>query len=446
MEDWIKSHRISEVECLIPDMSGIARGKILPASRFLKAVASDGLRIPEGIYVMSVTGEFADEAWGSVVDETGPDVYMRPDPETIRFVPWYQEPTAQVICDAYYYDGREVEIASRSVLKRVLKLYEERGWRPVVAPEIEFFLVKQNEDPDYPLAPPIGRSGRPETGRQAYGIDAINEFDPLFEDVYDYCEEQELEVETLIHEGGAAQCEVNLNHGDPLSLADQVFLFKRTMRQAALRHKVYATFMAKPMANEPGSAMHVHQSIVDVRTGENLFSDKDGNNTELFMNFIAGQQKYLINAMLLLAPNVNSYRRIVPWLDAPINVQWGVDNRTVGLRVPISDKNARRLETRLAGADANAYLAIAGSLACGYLGMVQKLQPTPPCTGDAYKLPFVLPRHLDDAIAQIEQCQELKEVLGERFVGALCCVKRDENEAYRRIISSWEREHLLLNV
>ena len=148
------------------------------------------------------------------------------------------------------------------MLRRVVELYENRGWKPVVAPEIEFYLVKPNNDPDYPLEPPVGRSGRPESARQSYSIAAVNEFDDLFDDIYDFSEAQDLEIDTLIHEDGAAQMEINLRHGDPLVLADQVFLFKRTIREAALRHEMYATFMAKPMSSEPGSAMHIHQSIM----------------------------------------------------------------------------------------------------------------------------------------------------------------------------------------
>ena len=186
--------------------------------------------------------------------------------------------------------------------------------------------------------PPVGRSGRPETGRQAYGIDAVNEFDPLFEEIYDFCEAQEIDIDTLAHEAGAAQMEINFNHGDAMDLADQAFLFKRTVRQTALRHKVYATFMAKPLADEPGSAMHLHQSVVDRRTARNLFAQKSGADSALFRSHIAGLQRYLPAAMPLLAPNVNSYRRLLPWSDAPINVHWGLDNRTVGLRVSLRPK------------------------------------------------------------------------------------------------------------
>jgi len=444
IKDFLKEHQIDEVECLVPDMAGIARGKILPAARFLESRARNDLRIPEGVFVQTVTGDYPDE--GVVTSHAVRDVYLTPDPSTIRLVPWYNEPTAQVICDAYNFDGSQVEFASRSVLMRVLALYEERGWRPVVAPELEFFLVDVNTDPDYPLVPPIGRSGRRETSRQSYGVDAVNEFDPLFEDVYDFCEADGIGIDTLTHESGAAQMEMNFNHGAALELADQAFLFKRTVREAGLRHKVYATFMAKPMQGQPGSSMHVHQSVLDAKTGRNLFAQKNGNDSKMFHNHIAGLQKHLPAVMPLLAPNVNSYRRLIPHSDAPINTHWGYDNRTVGLRVPHADPENRRVENRLAGADSNPYLALAASLACGYLGVVERLKPRPPVDGSAYRLAHTLPRTLYDALHRFTASRPIKRVLGEKFVAAVSLVKETELEAYQQVISSWEREHLLLNV
>lgn len=164
----------------------------------------------------------------------------------------------------------------RNVLKNVLSLYKEKGWKPVVAPEIEFYLVAMNDDPDYPLHPPKGRSGRSIVGGQSYSIAGINEFDELIDDIYHFSEKQGLEIDTLIHEEGPAQLEINLRHGDPIELADQVFLFKRTIREAALKHGIYATFMAKPMQGQPGSAMHIHQSVIEIDSGRNIFSNKDG--------------------------------------------------------------------------------------------------------------------------------------------------------------------------
>jgi glutamine synthetase len=443
-EDYITQRHISEVECLVADMSGTARGKILPPKKFLKGQRNRGLRIPEEIFTLTINGRYVQDT--NAVSDSAIDVYLEPDSDTTRMVPWYNEPTAQVICDVFHLNDDPVDIAPRHVLKRVLALYKEKGWRPVVAPELEFYLVKRNPDSDYPLEAAIGRSGRKEPGGQAYGIDAANDFDPVVEDIYDFCEAQELDVDTLSHESGPAQLEINFNHGDPLELADQVFLFKRTVRQAALKHDMYATFMAKPHANEPGSSMHVHQSVVDARTGRNLFASKDGKYSKLFMNHIGGLQKYLSAALALCAPNVNSYRRLVPDSDAPTNVHWGVDNRTVPLRVPSSDPSNTRIENRVTGADANPYLAFAASLACGYLGMVERIKPSEAVTGSAYRFAHTLPISLDEALDKLNYTKALKQVLGEKFVEAYKDVKFEEMQNFRRVISSWEREYLLLNV
>jgi glutamine synthetase len=442
IHQFFKTHGTQEVEAIIPDMAGIARGKIMPAQKFAEDA---GMRLPESIFLQTVTGDYPLDT-SAAMSPAEIDIVLKADSRTVRVVPWAAEPTAQVIHDCFYNDGRRVTMAPRHVLRHVLELYAQRGWDPVVAPELEFYLIEPNIDADYPLKPPVGRSGRAEPGRQSYSIAAVNEFDPLFDDIYDFCEKQDIEIDTLIHEDGPAQMEINLLHGNALDLADQAFLFKRTAREAALKHKMYTTFMAKPHAREPGSAMHIHQSIIDRKTGQNIFSDKDGTPSQLFFAHIAGLQKYLPAAMSLFAPNVNSYRRMTRHQLAPINVQWGYDNRTAGLRVPMSSPEARRVENRVGGADANPYLAIAASLACGYLGMIEELQPTEPISGSAHDLPFSLPRSLDDALRQLKACDALVELLGEPFVAAFTIVKESEYEVFLQVISSWEREHLLLNV
>ena len=444
LKEWLKERRITEVELLVPDMAGIARGKILPTSKFLAGLDNDTLRLPESVFGQMVTGADAET---EALTYQAPDMILAPDADTICVVPWYREPTAQVVCDCYDRKEKPIALAPRQILKNILALYAEKGWRPVVAPEVEFFLAQKNIDADYPLLPPAGKSGRPQTGRQAYSIDAVNEFDPLFEDVYDFCEAQEIGIDSLIHEEGVAQVEINFNHGDPLQLADHTFLFKRTVRQAALRHDIYATFMAKPYEQEPGSAMHIHISIVDAHKGTNLFSTRGGKDTRLFLAYIAGLQRYLPAAMPLIAPYVNSYRRLVRYLSAPVNTHWGHENRTVGLRIPESEPKNRRIENRVPGADANPYLAIAGSLACGYLGMTQNLSPTKPMEGNAYEsMRYQLPRHLLDAISRFRNSQDMRELLGEAFVDLYSDVKTSEHDAYQQVVSPWERQHLLLNV
>jgi glutamine synthetase len=440
IKNWCRERSITEVEAFMPDMSGVARGKIMPAEKYCE---QGGIRLPEALILQTVTGGYPED-W-STVHPSDRDMWARGDASTIRMVPWAAEPTAQVIHDCFHSDGSPVEATPRHVLRRVLAAYAAQGWHPKVAPELEFYLVKRNVDADYPLEPPVGRSGRAETGRQAFGIDALNEFGPVIDDIYDFCESQNIELDTVVHESGSAQMEFNLEHGDALELADQAFLVKRTVREAALRREMYATFMAKPMENEPGSSMHIHQSVLDA-DGANIFADEQGNYTALFRAHVAGLQKYTPAAMGFLAPNVNSYRRITRHLAAPINVQWGYDNRTAGLRVPASDARSMRVENRVAGADANPYLAIAASLACGYLGMMEGLEPTTPIEGSAYDMPYALPRNLEESLRLLTDSKPLGNLLGARFVRAFIAVKEQEFAAFLNVISSWEREYLLLNV
>jgi glutamine synthetase len=444
MSAWLNERGITEVECLLPDMTGIPRGKILPRTKFH---LDKGMRLPESILGMTVTGEYPDDdAFNNIIRVSDSDMVLRPDPDTVCFVPWTVDPTAQVIHDCFNFQDELIEYAPRSVLRKVLDLYDQKGWKPVIAPELEFYILARNTDPDMPLQAPIGRSGRAESGRQAYSIDAVNEFDPLFEDIYEYCEKQNLEIDALIHEVGTGQMEINFMHGDPLQLADSVFLFKRTVREAAFRHDMYATFMAKPMADQPGSAMHIHQSVIDKKTGENVFSNANGSDSDLFKHAIGGLQQYLPPAMVLMAPFVNSYRRLVRDNAAPINVQWGRDNRTVGIRIPEAKKAARRLENRVPGVDANPYIAIATSLACTYLGMINKIEPEKELLGSGYLHQQELPRSLLEAMDLLDTVPDLHALLGEKFIRLYLSVKRQEYTEYMKVISPWERRHLLLHV
>lgn len=440
---WLKEHKISEVECIVPDTTGNARGKFIPAHQF---ISQRDHKLPEAILVQTVTGEYTDEHW-DFVEPTDTDMILRPDAATLRTVPWAREPTAQIIADCYKPDGTPHPLSTRNVLRYILKLYEEAGLRPVLAPEMEFYLVHKNTDPDYVLIPPKGRSGRREVARLSYSIDAVAEFEDFVEDMYDFADHQKLDVDTLIHENGAAQMEINFRHGDPLSMADQVFVFKRTVRETALKHNMYATFMAKPMQNEPGSALHLHQSILELETGRNIFMGKDGKPTAAMMHYLGGLQRYTPGLISFYAPNVNSYRRLAPDIAAPINLSWGFDNRTTAFRVPNSTPENLRIENRFPGADANPYLAIAATLASGLLGMRQKLQPTDPHQGTANDEDVMVARTLEEAVRQLgDTSEDIQEMIGSLFMRAYAAVKLDEFEEFNRVISSWEREHLLLQV
>ncbi|KPQ14285.1 MAG: glutamine synthetase [Rhodobacteraceae bacterium HLUCCO18] len=437
---YLEGRSIDEVECIVADLAGVARGKAMPGSKF---AAQTHFYLPNSIFFQTVTGD-----WAEVMDDgyTEPDMVLTPDFSTASPAPWTADWTLQVIHDIALQDGTPVPFAPRNVLKRVVALYQARGWTPVVAPEMEFYLVAPNTDPARAIEPPMGRSGRRAAARQAYSMSAVDEYGPIIDDIYDFAEAQGLEIDGILHEGGAGQIELNLRHGDPVRLADEIFYFKRMIREAALRHECYATFMAKPIEGEPGSAMHVHHSVVDTKTGQNIFSAPDGSETEVFMHFIGGMQRHLPSVIALLAPYVNSYRRYVRDFAAPINLHWGRDNRTTGLRVPVSDIASRRVENRLPGMDCNPYLGIAASLACGYLGLVGQIAPAEAFTGDAYTGGDDIPKGLDSALELFNSDAAIADVLGPEFCKVYTAVKSLEYSEFLQVISPWEREHLLMNV
>lgn len=441
--EWLALRGIEDIECITPDQAGVARGKMMPSKKF---TSNTSLALPSAVFMATITGDYPENGNGFQYPENDGDLRLEPDLATLSVVPWEDDPTAQVICDIVYQNGSRVEFTPRNVLRNIVEAYTNLGLKPVVAPEIEFYLVQNNPDPDYPLTPPVGRSGRAIGGGQGYSIAGVNEFDELIDDMYHFSEAQGLEIDTLIHEEGAGQLEINLRHGDPVELADQVFLFKRTIREAALKHDMYATFMAKPIQGQPGSAMHIHQSIVDIKTGNNIFTNPDNSESEAFYHFIGGLQKHMANALVMLAPYVNSYRRLVPDVSAPVNLRWGYDNRTTAFRVPRSDPQSRRVENRIPSSDANPYLALAASLACGLIGLQDKIKPDEPATDTVNLNHIELPRGLVEAVALFEDDKRLRAVLGDAFVTTYAAIKRQEFETFMDVISPWEREYLLLNV
>ena len=450
-EKWLKDNAITEVECLVPDLGGIARGKILPTNKFIRGLKDDSHRLPQSIFIQTISGGYAtegdEELPNEVYNPTDIDVILRSDFNTIRVVPWYEDPTAQVICDAVSLNGSPITNSSRYVLKNILKMYDDRDLIPIVSPEVEFYLVKPNSDADYPLEVPIGQSGRQETGKQAFGIDAVNEFDPLFEDLYNYCEAQNIEIDTMNHESGSAQMEINFQHGNPLELADQIFLFKRTLRQSALKHKLYATFMAKPMENQPGSSLHLHQSLYDKKTNKNIFYHSKNTISKTMNYYLGGLQEYTPKLMTIHAPNVNSYRRLFATWDAPRNTKWGVGNRSCGFRIPSIEEKSMRVENRISGSDTNPYLVVAANLAAGYLGIEKKIKATEETKKSTFDdKTSSLPKNIDEAISLFEKDDDLRKIFGQKFIKTISAIRRVEYQAYLKVISSWEREYLLLNV
>jgi glutamine synthetase len=392
--------------------------------------------------MQAVTGEYS---YNPVFPDSDPDVRLVPDYRTVALSPWASTPRAMAVHDCLELDGSLCQFAPRSVLKQVLASYAALGINPVMAPEIEFYLTAANADPALPLEAPKLRGGRAEVGQSAFSLNMLNELAPFWDEFRAACTTLGIGTDTWIHEVGALQYEINLMHGDPVVVADQAFLFKYAAREVALKHGLNAVFMAKPVAGSAGSSMHLHTSLV-AADGHNVFSEADGNASALFGQFIAGLQTYGPELMLMFAPNVNSYRRYVAGSQAPTNMAWGYDNRTTGLRIPASSPVARRVENRVAGADANPYLAIAATLAAGLRGIEEQLTPSEPLAGNGYDQAHGLPRSMDAALDRMQNSCFAREIFGDNFVTGYCAVKALELDSFLNEVSAWERRFLLPQV
>lgn len=432
-------HGVRDVECIFPDISGYPRGKLMPAESFL---VGGELRICQAIPMQAVTGDYS---YNPVFPDSDPDVRLLPDYATVTLAPWANVPRAVAIHDCLELDGSLCQFAPRSTLKGVLARYAALGLTPVVAPEIEFYLTAPNADSTQPLQAPALRGGRAEVGQSAFSLNMLNELAPFWNELRDACRTLGIATDTWIHEVGATQYEVNLLHGDAVAVADQAFLFKYAAREIALKHGLNAVFMAKPIAGSAGNSMHLHISVVDTE-GNNVFSLADGSESPHLGHFIAGLQTFLPELMLMLAPNVNSYRRYVTGSQAPVNLQWGYDNRTTGLRIPASGPSARRVENRLAGADANPYLAMAASLAAGLEGLQAQLAPSEPLTGNGYDSAHSLPRSMEESVQAMQHSAFARTQFGDPFVTGYCAVKALEWASFQSEISAWERRFLLPQV
>jgi glutamine synthetase len=441
IQAFFNKHGIRDVECLFPDVTGYPRGKLMPATSF---AAGAELRIAQAIPMQCVTGDYS---YDPIFPDADPDIRLVPDYSTLKLAPWSSVPRAFAIHDCIELDGTHCAFAPRSVLKEVVARYTAQGLTPVVAPEIEFYLTAPCTDPAQALTAPAARNGRAEAGQSAFSMNMLNELSAFWDAFRGTLDGLGIQADTWIHEVGTTQYEINLLHGDPVQVADQAFLFKYAAKELAIAHGLNAVFMAKPLAGAPGSSMHLHQSMLDA-AGRNIFSGDDGQETPAFAHFIAGLQTYVPDMTLLYAPHVNSYRRFVKGSQAPINLEWGYDNRTTGLRIPLSGPAARRVENRIAGADANPYLAIAASLAAGLAGMDEKLAPSTPLPAGAngYALEYALARSFLPALEALRNSAASRRLLGDKFVTAYTAVKELEYDSYLSEISAWERRFLLPQV
>ena len=446
IKQWLYDNKVQDVEVLVSDFAGIGRGKKMPVNKFINTLGTDELRLPDSLFAMTIDCDFIGNEY--ITDVEG-DVFLAPDFSTVGLVPWCENVTAFFICDVLKKDGSPHNTSPRQVLKSVLSLYEKKGLKPIIAPEFEFTLIAGGEGSDFnnPPKAPTGKSGRTTIDKGVLSMDGVAEFGTLFDDVRRYCELMGLPMDALVQEAGVGQFEFNIAHGEALELADSSFHFKRVMKWVAVQNGLQASFMAKPYPDDFGNSMHIHQSIVDIKTGLNIFADENGKNTNLFLSYIGGLQKYVASSMLFFTPYDNSYLRLSSALSSPVNTHWGFENRSVGLRVPDGGRAARRVENRIAGSDANPYLVIAGSLLCGYLGMIEGLEPSDEITGSAYGLKTNrLPQNIYASYESLENSDEIRGLLGDEFIQTYLDVKKAEIKARSNVLSSWDIKYLLTNV
>lgn len=428
---------VDEVECVTPDLNGVPRGKVMTADGFLEGRR---LQLARGVLLQCMMGGYPEAKFYGSDDS---DLALNAVAGQIHRLPWSDTPRAFAICDADEFDGSSSGLSTRGLLKKIVARYAAHGWQPVVATELEFFIFAANPDPQKPFQPPVGLDGRREDGCSAFSVSSNSGLRPFFSEVYKCMEAVGLPRDTFMHEMGVSQFEINLLHGDPLLLADQTFLFKHLLKEVALKHGLTVVCMAKPLANTPGSSMHIHQSVVEAGTGKNIFTAANGDATPAFYHFIAGQQAAMADFTALFAPHVNSYQRLFHPYASPNNACWSEDNRAAGLRIPASSPVARRVENRLAGADANPYLALAASLAAGLHGLEHELQPTPPIQGD-FDVPqeMKLPNNMQSALQRLQASTLAIEAFGAEFVEGYIATKTMELTSFFEEITPWERRVL----
>lgn len=428
---------IDEIECVTPDLNGVPRGKVMTAQGFLEGRR---LQMARGVMLQCIMGGYpAAKFYGS---DDG-DLALVPDPGQFHRLPWSEEPRALVICDADELDGSSSGLSTRGLLKAVMARYAALGLAPVVATELEFYVFAPNPDPRQAFQAPLGKDGRREEGQSAFSVSSNNGLRPFFSDVYRCMSELGLPRDTFMHEMGVSQFEINLLHDDPLLLADQTFLFKHLLKEVALKHGLTVVCMAKPLASTPGSSMHIHQSLVEIDSGRNVFSDSEGQATDTFHHFIGGLQACMADFTAFFAPNVNSYQRLCHPYASPNNACWSEDNRAAGLRIPASSPSARRVENRLPGADANPYLAIAASLAAGLHGIEQRVSPSSAIQGE-----FLVPEHLSlpctlhAALERLKRSTLARELFDAEFIEGYVATKTLELTDFLDEITPWERRVL----
>ena len=429
---------LQAVEFLVVDPNGIMRGKWAPADALKKAFM-EGVNFPMSIHGLDV--------WGREVTETGmhietgdQDGFFRAVPGTLSRVPWAKRPTAQVLLRTFTPEGQPFRPDSRNALARITKAMAQRNLFPVVAFELEFYLLQPGTDWDDGMPAPVGAENGPDRQRM-YGLDDLDEYEHLFEDIRMAADAQGLPIDTIIKEAAPGQFEVNLKHrADPLRAADDVIMLRRTVYGCARKHGLQATFMAKPFMEYAGNGMHVHASMLNAE-GSNIFADPAEGET-LLKGAVAELLRTMPQALLIFINSWNGFRRIQPGSYAPTRAVWGENNRSVALRIPASTPQNRRIEHRIAGADANPYLVLCAILQAMMEGLEKKAEPPPPVVGNAYEGnegAEHLPDDMDEALQLMRSGQFCDRALGPELSRIYKDLKRAEILAFWAEITPLER-------
>jgi glutamine synthetase len=433
---------IETVQLVITDANGVGRGKNI-AREEVDALYRSGRNVAGSILGLDITGEDVEET-GLVWAVGDADQVCRPVAGSLSRAPWLSRPAAQVLGTMFELDGRTAKADPRHVLARTVERLHATGLTPVVAVELEFYLLQRDEAGR--LGPARGlMTGRSTGSIDAYGLGRLDDMSPLFDDLYAAARAQRLPVRTLMSEYAPGQFEITLEHrADALRAVDEAVLFKRAIRGVASRHGCIACFMAKPFEGMAGTGMHLHASLADKR-GRNAFASDDPAGTPLLRHAIGGLRATLADGMAVFAPHANSYRRFRAMSYAPVAATWGVNNRSVSLRVPAGPPASRHVEHRVAGADANPYLVAALVLGGMQHGIENGIDPGPPVVGNGYEQAprGDLPTDWRAALERAAGSEFLASTLGAEFLGVFLALKRREYEKFGALVSDRDYEWYL---
>ena len=421
---------VRHVSLLYTDLPGAQRGKFLTREELLPAW-ENGRYLPGSMMSVDITGRDVEET-GLIWEDGDADRLVWPVPGTLKRTPWTEDPQGQYLASYFELDGTASIAEPRHVLKRVIDRFADMKLTPVAAVELEFYLL----DRDSALAgrpqPPFGLAtpARPRHF-QAYLMQDLDDFSPFFRELHAACEAQELPLQALISEYAPGQMEIGLKHThDALLACDQAMMFKRAVKAIAAKHGLIASFMAKPYKDFSGSGMHIHASLAD-ETGKNVFASAEADANLLLLNAIGGMKATMAEAMAVFAPNANSYRRFRKSSYAPIAANWGINNRSVSLRVPASSGAARHVEHRVAGADANPYLVMAAVLAGMHHGLTRKIDPGPPIVGSGYtQKSDPMPTNWFAALDKLRGSEVMKDYFGARCLDIFATIKEVEADRF----------------